>query len=234
MGQAVLPGNPPVEITLRRSAKARRVSLRVSALDGRVTLSMPRHMDAAEALAFAREKGEWIRGHLAKQALPVEVGIGGKVMYRGAELPVRAGPVRRAEARPDAILVPEAPALAPALAGARVKALLKLEAKARLTEASRRYAAQVDRGVTRITLRDTRSRWGSCTADGGLMYSWRLAMAPDAVLDYVAAHEVAHLVELNHSPAYWAVVRGICPHYEAPRRWLKREGMHLHRYRFGD
>jgi hypothetical protein len=228
MGQAVLPGNPPVEITLRRSARARRVSLRVSALDGRVTLSMPRHMDAGEALAFAEEKGEWIRGHLAKQALPVAVGIGESVMYRGEELPVRAGPVRRAEVREGAILVPEAPGLA----AARVKALFKLEAKARLTEASRRYAAQVGREVTRITLRDTRSRWGSCTADGGLMYSWRLVMAPDAVLDYVAAHEVAHLVELNHSPAYWQVVRGICPDYDSCRRWLRREGMRLHRYRF--
>lgn len=230
MGQAVLPGNPPVEITLRRSARARRVSLRVSALDGRVTLSMPQGMDAAEALAFAEQKSAWIRSHLARQDGPVEVAIGASVMHRGQDVPVAAGPVRRAQLRDGRLLVPDAPRLA----GARVKAFLKLDARARLAAAVDRYAALARRSAGRITLRDTRSRWGSCTHAGDLMFSWRLAMAPDAVLDYVAAHEVAHLVELNHSPAYWAVVDRICPGYAAPRRWLKQHGHGLHRYRFGD
>ncbi|WP_172299279.1 M48 family metallopeptidase [Pseudoruegeria sp. HB172150] len=230
MGQAVLPGNPPVEITLRRSRRARRVSLRVSALDGRVTLSMPAGMDPAEALAFAEEKSGWIRGHLAKQEAGIEVGIGAPLMFRGTEYTVVAGPVRRAELRGAAIMVPQAPAMAPA----RLKAFLRLEARHRLQEASERYGHLAGRSPGRITLRDTRSRWGSCTANGDLNYSWRLAMAPPAVLDYVAAHEVAHLVELNHSPAYWRVVERICPDYRAPRRWLKQNGQLLHRYRFGD
>ncbi|MDF0602307.1 SprT family zinc-dependent metalloprotease [Psychromarinibacter sp. C21-152] len=230
MGQAVLPGNPPVEITLRRSSRARRVSLRVSSLDGRVTLSMPQGMPEREALAFAREKSDWIRGHLDRRDAPVHVGIGATVLLRGAEVPVVAGAVRKAEVREGALVVPDAPAMA----AARVKAHLKLDARARLEPAVRHYCTRIARRAGRITLRDTRSRWGSCTHEGNLMFSWRLAMAPEDVLDYVAAHEVAHLVELNHSPAYWRVVGDICPGFEAPRRWLKRHGAMLHRYRFGD
>ncbi len=93
--------------------------------------------------------------------------------------------------------------------------------------------ALVGRPFHRLTLRDTRSRWGSCTVDGGLMYSWRLAMAPPEVLDYVAAHEVAHLVEMNHAPAFWAVVRRLVPDYAPRRAWLKQHGQRLHAYRFG-
>ncbi len=230
MGQAVLPGNPPVEITLRRSARARRVSLRVSALDGRVTLSMPHYMDEAEALNFAREKSGWIRGHLAKQHAPVDVGLGATVMVRGQEVAVMGAQVRRVSLQDGALLVPDNAGMA----AARVKAWLRLDAKTRLAEAVDRYAALAGRKVGRVTLRDTRSRWGSCTATGNLNFSWRLAMAPPEALDYVAAHEVAHLVEMNHSPAYWRVVARICPDYEAPRRWLKTQGHRLHRYRFGD
>jgi predicted metal-dependent hydrolase len=92
----------------------------------------------------------------------------------------------------------------------------------------------VGRSYTSLALRDTRSRWGSCSPDGRLMYSWRLIMAPPQVLDYVAAHEVAHLVELNHSPAYWRVVTGICPDWKRHRDWLRTHGSSLHRLRFQD
>jgi predicted metal-dependent hydrolase len=230
MGQAVLPGNPPVEITLRRSARARRVSLRVSALDGRVTLSLPKGMDAAEALAFAEEKSDWIRGHLAKRQEDVQLRPGGTVLFEGQDLPILADMVRKATVRDGAMLVPPDPGMVPA----RIKAFLRLMAKSRLHASSQRYADALGQSFGRITLRDTRSRWGSCTAKGDLMYSWRLIMAPPKVLDYVAAHEVAHLVELNHSPAYWAVVDRVCPDYAAPRAWLRRNGQLLHRYRFDD
>jgi hypothetical protein len=88
--------------------------------------------------------------------------------------------------------------------------------------------------VARITLRDTRSRWGSCTADGALMYSWRLILAPPSVLDYVAAHEAAHLVEMNHSARFWALVERLCPDWQAERAWLRREGAALQAWRFRD
>ncbi|MDJ0630644.1 MAG: SprT family zinc-dependent metalloprotease [Rhodobacter sp.] len=229
MGRAVLSGDPPVEITLRPSGRARRISLRVSALDGRVTLSLPMGTDPAEALAFAEEKSDWIRGHLAGRHDPMRPEIGGSLLYRGQELPVVAGPVRRAVLQGGRLTVP-----AIGLAAPRIKAFLKLEARAATREASERHAQTLGRGFGKITLRDTRSRWGSCNHRGDLMYSWRLIMAPPDVLDYVAAHEVAHLGEMNHSPAYWRIVERLCPDYRIPRGWLRRNGALLHRYRFDD
>ena len=230
MGQATLSGNPPVEITLRRSARARRVSLRVSALDGRVTLSLPKSMKTADALAFAQEKSDWIRGHLAKRLAEVRPAIGGSVAFEGSDLPIRAGSVRGAKVVDGVMTVPDAPEMATA----RIAAYLKLTARGRLHAASEHYAKQLGRSFGRITLRDTRSRWGSCSTAGDLMYSWRLIMAPRPVLAYVAAHEVAHLVEMNHSAAFWRVVTKVYPDYAAPRAWLREQGHTLHRYRFGD
>jgi len=230
MTRAVLSGDPRVEITLRRSARARRVSLRVSGLDGRVTLSLPKSMSTAKAMAFAEEKSDWIRSHLAKQVESVDVALGSEIMVRGDRVPIMHGPVRKAQLADGAMQVPDRAEMV----AARIKAFLKLAARAELTQACNHYAGLVDRSAGKITLRDTRSRWGSCSSRGDLMFSWRLVMAPPEVLDYVAAHEVAHLVEMNHSAAYWAVVERICPGYAAPRQWLRQNGQLLHRYRFGD
>lgn len=224
----LLPGPPPVDITLRRSARARRFSLRVSRLDGRVTLSLPPGAREAEAMAFARQQEAWIRRALADLPLTAPVALGALIAVEGRLLRLDAGPGRLIRVDGDSLLVPGNPAQA----GVRAGAFLKHLARDRLTEASDRYAALIGRRYSRLTLRDTRSRWGSCTADGALMYSWRLVMAPPAVLDYVAAHEVAHLAEMNHSPAFWAVVARLVPGYAAHRRWLKQHGQALHGPRF--
>lgn len=230
MGQVVLSGNPPIEISLKRSSRARRLSLRVSRLDGQVTLSLPRWTGQAEAMAFVREKEGWLRQTLSAQPLPMVPRLGGMLLFEGREVAVVKGTGRAVLLRDGTLEVP-GPDDRVAL---RIRAFLRLAAQERLGVATDRYAALVGRKVARITLRDTRSRWGSCTADGRLMFSWRLVMAPPSVLDYVAAHEVAHLVEMNHSPAYWSVVRRIFPGYEAERRWLRRHGTTLHAVRFGD
>ncbi len=94
------------------------------------------------------------------------------------------------------------------------------------------WRATAGRNYSRLTLRDTRSRWGSCSASGALSYSWRLILAPSEVLDYVAAHEVAHLKEMNHSSAFWDTVTRIHGPYEVQRGWLRSDGAALHRYRF--
>ncbi|RMD90830.1 MAG: M48 family peptidase, partial [Alphaproteobacteria bacterium] len=107
-----------------------------------------------------------------------------------------------------------------------------MQAREALAAACDRHAARLGRRYGRLSLRDTRSRWGSCSAEGNLNFSWRLVMAPPEVLDYVAAHEVAHLAEMNHSPAFWALVERLFPAHEAPRRWLRENGASLHRYRF--
>jgi predicted metal-dependent hydrolase len=228
----VLPGSPPVEVHLKRSARARRFSLRVSRLDGKVTLSMPLRAREGEALAFLKGHEGWLRQTL--QGMPESalrpVGLGTLLPVEGRELLLSSGTGRGIRVDGDKLLVPGDPASA----GPRVAAWLKVLARDRLARASARYAGLVGRPFTALALRDTRSRWGSCSPDGRLMYSWRLIMAPPEVLDYVAAHEVAHLVELNHSPAYWAVVSRIYPGWQVQRAWLHAKGQTLHRLRFQD
>lgn len=221
-----LPGEPPVPLILRRSARARRISLRISSLDGRVTLTLPGRVPEAEALAFAEEKADWIRAHLANHAGLAPVRIGGRLPIEGQEVDIAAiegRAVRREEGR---ILVPSKGA------PKRLERYLRELARDRLVAASDFYAERLGRSYSRISLRDTRSRWGSCSAQGALMYSWRLILAPPAVLNYVAAHEVAHLAEMNHSQAFWDQVMRIHGPYDAPRNWLRTDGNALHRYRF--
>lgn len=229
MGQHILPGNPPVELILRRSARARRISLRVSGLDGRVTLTLPKGVSEREALSFAREKESWLRGHLATQPEEVAVAPGALLPVEGDLLEIRSGPGRSVRREGSALLVPGDPDRA----GARVQGWLKTLARDRLAEASDRHATALGRPYTRITLRDTRSRWGSCSSQGALMYSWRLILAPAEVLDYVAAHEVAHLRHMDHSRAFWGQVEALFGDPTAPRLWLREHGSALHRYRFG-
>jgi predicted metal-dependent hydrolase len=224
-----LPGTPPVEITLRRSRASRRFSLRVSRLDGRVTLSLPKWARESEALAFAREREPWIRATLAKMPEAATVTMGTHLPFEGRQLLLLPGPGRTPRIEGDSLLLPGAPDQA----AVRAQAFLKVMARDRLQAACDRHAAALGRGYSRLSLRDTRSRWGSCSAAGVLMFSWRLVMAPPAVLDYVAAHEVAHLAQMNHSPAFWAEVARLMPGYAQHRDWLRSHGQGLHAIRFG-
>ncbi|RYG93347.1 M48 family peptidase [Loktanella sp. IMCC34160] len=231
MARHVLDGNPPITVELRRSARARRLSLRVSRLDGRVTLTLPHGVPEREGVAFIASREGWLRDHLGAMRDEHAVRLGGVVPFRGQALPVRAADRQRGAALRDGVLwVPDDPVTV----GTRVQTFLKAQARDALASASDRHAAALGRSYGRITLRDTRSRWGSCTSAGDLMYSWRLIMAPPEVLDYVAAHEVAHLVEMNHSAAFWAVVARLFPDHDRCRRWLRTEGDALHRVRFAD
>lgn len=224
----VLPGSPAISVAVRRSPRARRLSLRVSRLDGRVTLTMPSWAPRREALAFAQEKADWLRARLHERPGRVIADIGTQIPVEGQLMTVLTGPRTRLRAEDQVIEVSSRTAAVPSA----VAGVLKTLARTRLTAASDRYAAALGRPYSRITLRDTRSRWGSCSAQGALMYSWRLVLAPPRVLAYVAAHEVAHLAQMNHSPAFWAEVERLFPDFETPRLWLRRNGEELHRYQF--
>lgn len=223
-----LPGPPPVEITLRRSARSTRFSLRVSQLDGRVTLSMPLRARERDAMEFALGHESWVRAALARRPTQSLLRMGDTVLVEGRLLTLAPGTTRSPVIAGDSLLLPGDPAQA----ATRTAAYLKTLARDRLAAASDHYAAQIGRKVTRLTLRDTRSRWGSCAHDGALMYSWRLVMAPPPVLTYVAAHEVAHMVEMNHSDAFWDVVNRLYPGWQAQRKWLHTHGRDLHAYQF--
>lgn len=221
-------GEPRVEVRLKRSAQAKRLSLRVSQLDGRVTLTLPRHASDAEATGFIREKAAWLRGHVARFEADVPVGQGSQLPLEGRLIRVMQGEGRRVVLGDDRLFIPGPPERT----GRRLAAFLKELARDRLTAASDGYSAALGRPFARLSIRDTRSRWGSCSAEGTLMYSWRLIMAPPEVLSYVAAHEVAHLAEMNHSPAFWQVVEQLYGPHRAARGWLREHGARLHKYRF--
>jgi predicted metal-dependent hydrolase len=112
----------------------------------------------------------------------------------------------------------------------RIGDFLRREAQRDLSAASRRAADMIGVSVKRISVRDQSSRWGSCSTTGVLSYSWRLILAPPFVLDYLAIHEVAHLVEMNHSPRFWRLVNRMCPDAERAKVWLDVHGADLHRY----
>lgn len=228
MGDHILSGNPPIVVRLRHVARARRMTLRVSALDGAVTLTVPPRISDREALQFAEEKADWLRANLAQQSPVVRIALGASLPVEGQMCRVIAGAGRRVIRRGTELHVP-----GPSdQVARRLLGFLKTLARSRLAEASDFYAERLGRSYSRITIRDTRSRWGSCSSRGALNYSWRLVLAPPDVLRYVAAHEVAHLAEMNHSAAFWRNVETLYGPYEVQRRWLRSEGAALHRFQF--
>lgn len=215
-------------LVLRRSARARRFTLRVAEADGRVTLTLPARARERDALAFLRERAEWLRAVLARLPAPEAVAPGALLPVEGVVRRLVAADLRAPRLDGERLMVPAAGGRA----GPAVAAWLRLLARQRLGAACSTHAAALGVRPARIGLGDPRSRWGSCSARGTLTFSWRLAMAPPAVLDYVAAHEVAHLVEMNHGPGFWALVAARVPDHARHRTWLGREGRALHRFAF--
>lgn len=228
MGEVIRLDDPDIIVRIRRSQRARRLTLSLRPGEDEARLTLPFEANEGDARAFLDRQNAWIREALARTPSAVCVEIGARIPIDGALAPIRAsGRARGGCAIRDGVL------LAPESAtGAAVAAFLKARARESLAPAAHRAAERLGAQIRRISLRDTRSRWGSCTTRGDLSFSWRLAMAPPAVRDYLAAHEAAHLVEMNHSPAFWRLVEGLAPDFRKQRAWLRREGAALHRYRF--
>lgn len=224
--------HPPALVRVRRSARARRFTLSVGRVDGAPVLTLPDRARLEEGRDFVLRHADWLAGALARAPQPTDVRAGAPLPVAGKMVELSCLESRRAAPRlEDGRLWVAAP---PEEAPARARAYLKEAARAALVPAAQGYAAQLGRKPSRITLRDTRSRWGSCASSGALSFSWRLAMAPAEVLDYVAAHEAAHLVEMNHGPDFWALVEKLKPGWQAQRDWLRERGAELHRWRFGE
>lgn len=221
-----LSGDPPLAIRWRRSARAKRLALKVSRLDGAVTLTLPARASMRMALRFLHDREDWLRRAVDGLDGPIRVVAGARVPVEGRLFTLKPWALRVPRIEDTQLLVPHARPSAAALA------FLRLRARDRLAERVAIHARALGRRAGKLTLRDTRSRWGSCTAAGDLMFNWRLIMAPPRVLDYVVAHEVAHLAQMNHSPAFWAEVARLFPAHRDARHWLKAEGAGLHRYRF--
>jgi predicted metal-dependent hydrolase len=218
-----------VPVSIRVSERARRVGLRIDSAERKVELILPRGVSERSGLRFLATKRAWVRARL--EALPLAVPF-----VEGAVVPLLGVPHRiRRE------LDPAAPPVkivdgeirvrgAPAHFARRVRDHLVAAARAELAPRARQLAARIRRDVIRINVRDTRSRWGSCSGRGSLSFSWRLIFAPEPVLEYVVAHEVAHLAEMNHGPRFWALVESLAPGSAGPRAWLKQNRNRLLAY----
>ena len=217
-----------VPLRFRRNAAAKRMVLRLDSKSGGLVMTLPKRSGLNEALRFVEQSAAWISRTLAKQPEPAKVVDGSSILYRGQSLVLRitGGPRGLVQVSGDEIHVPGKAEHAPR----RLKDFLVAEAKRELVSASRRYADAMETKFTRVSIRDQKSRWGSCSAGGVLSYSWRLILAPDFVLDYVAAHEVAHLREMNHGPKFWRLVLTHCPHARTAKQWLKAHGREVHQY----
>lgn len=222
-----------VRVALKRVHSARRYTLRVRAATRDVVLTMPKRGSLAAARDFAQRHAAWIGARLRRLPQPVPFAPGERVPLRGVDHLIAHRPAARGTAWTETGA--DGAALL-CVAGAaehvarRVADFMKREARRDLETAVARHVAGIGARARKITLRDTTSRWGSCTADGSLSFSWRLIMAPAHVLDYLAAHEAAHLVHLDHSPRFWALTRRLSPDTDRAEAWLKAHGASLHRY----
>ncbi|MCA8929197.1 MAG: M48 family metallopeptidase [Alphaproteobacteria bacterium] len=217
----------PPDLTIRVDGRARRISLRLNAR-GAPVLTLPHARLKGEGLRFVAAKRDWLAAQRARTPEPVPFRPGAVVPVAGAPHEIAlAGRARDPVRAADGVLhVGGREETVPAL----VTAWLKAEARRTLVPAVARHCERLGQAPPPLAVRDPKSRWGSCSSARRLSFSWRLAMAPIEVLDYVAAHEVAHLVELNHSARFWALVAQLTPGFEAQEAWLKRHGRGLHRY----
>lgn len=226
---SIVHAGADLPVTFLRSLRARRVSLRVDTARRRIVLTAPLRMSHDMAIRFAQAQAGWIAARLKR--LPDR-----RPFHDGAEVPL-FGVAHRIRHRPDVrgtvwleereIHVAGRPEHLPR----RLRDWLVAELRQRLVPLVLAKAERVQRPVKKVGLRDSRSRWGSCGPDGSLSFSWRLVFAPPEVLDYLVAHEVAHLVHMNHSARFWAQARALCDGaMETPQAWLKANGETLLQY----
>jgi predicted metal-dependent hydrolase len=225
---SVALGGRDIPLILRTSPRARRVTLRIDPAEDAVELVLPRGVSAREGLKFAAEKSGWILTRLAARPPRVPFAPGAVLPLLGIDHVVRHRPEARGVVwrEEGAVCVAGRAEHLPR----RLGDWLKREARREIAARAAVKAALIGRRVRRIGLRDPKTRWGSCAPSGVLSFSWRLVLAPEAVLDYVVAHEVAHLVEANHGPRFWRLVARLTAEVEAPRDWLRRYGYRLLRY----
>ncbi len=209
----------------RRHKQARRVTLRIDPSQGHVVVTLPSRAGKAAGLALLREHAGWVASRLADLPDVAPIAHGGSVDIDGVTHTIRHQPGAGSRVWTDSntLCVSGRPDSLRRLVGA----FLRAEARRRLMAQAVVKAARGGLAIGRFSVRDTRSRWGSCSAEGALMFCWRLVMAPLFVQDYVVAHEVAHLRHLDHGPDFWALADWLSPHRAPAVSWLRQEGPRL-------
>jgi len=216
-----------IEITVRRSDRTRRVMLKLDPLLGPV-LVLPTKASLRDAQTFLLRNKLWLEERLAKAPDRILFEDQAQLPILGTTHTIRHTPEARRGVWLDQgfLHVSGQHAHLPR----RVGDFLKAESLRVIRPLVFDLSAKIGKTPTRITVRALKSRWGSCSSSHDLSFSWRLIMAPTDVLKYVVAHEVAHMAQMNHSPAFWDVVRHLHPDYVGPKRWLKANGGELFRY----
>ncbi|UUP17622.1 M48 family metallopeptidase [Nitratireductor thuwali] len=229
-------GGRTLPLRVVENARARRLTLRIEPGGSGLRVTVPPGISPSQVQRFVTRHQGWLEERIAKLPARPSVRPGIKVPLRGVPHLIVHEPGRRGGVA--IVEVDGQPALA--VSGdrrhlpRRVGDFLKREAKHDLEALVARHTASVGRKAKAIRYRDTSSRWGSCTSDGVLSFSWRIMMAPPAVINYLVAHEVAHLKEMNHGPGFWKLCRELCPRTDEAKAWLKRNGTALQAIRFED
>lgn len=211
------------------------MTLRIEPGGRALKLTVPEGLPEREVSAFLTRHQGWLMTKLARFSGESELEDGGTILVRGVAHRIeRTGRLRGLT---EALVIDDEAVLR--VGGAeehlrrRIADYLKKEARSELERLVAVYAGRTGRRARSLSLKDTRSRWGSCSAEGDLSFSWRIAMAPPKVIAYLAAHEVAHLQEMNHGPRFWALCESLCPETRDAKHWLKRNGTMLHAIDFG-
>lgn len=226
-------------VRLRVDGRARRVSIRIDEGAGVAVLTAPSERRLDEAVGFARARAAWIAERLARLPGRLALSPGLELSLFGEPCRLEAGAGRAqliaaGDGQPLRLSAPPGDRYA-----AAILRLIKGEARRVLAERTAVHAAALGEACPTVSLGDPKSRWGSCTPArrtgfggrarvGSIRYSWRLALAPFEVADYVVAHECCHLIEANHGPAFWALVEGLVPDWKLRRKWLRASGAGLH------
>ena len=230
-------GSKTFHILLKRSPKARRFTLRVRAATRDIVMTMPARGSLKAARDFAERYAGWIEARIAKLPQKTAFAAGSVIPLRGIDHCICHCPGLRRTVWVEHNISPDiaAPMLLCVSGEAahihrRILDYLKRQARADLEASVTHHTRAIGKTATKLTLRDQASRWGSCSSTGSLNFSWRLILAPACVLDYLAAHEVAHLVHMDHSSRFWGVIKTLVPDFQRAELWLKAHGSKLHAY----
>ena len=221
---------PLIKVAVRKVRNSTRLSLRVSSISENVTLTAPVNTNQDVLLRFLESKENWLKERLLKISdKKVKVDTGGLIPIFGTKKQLEiCSESSKVRIIGDSIRIPTTISKS----GPAVEDYLKKLAKDEFTDVANYYCEKLGVSYSSIKLRDTRSRWGSCSSNSNLMFSWRLIMAPRNIIRYLVAHEVTHLKHFNHSKEFWFQVRSIFGPYENERKWLRNEGANLHFYKF--
>jgi predicted metal-dependent hydrolase len=227
-------GGRTLPMRIIENARAKRLTLRIDTGGKGLRVTVPSGVAMRDIDEFILRHQGWLEARLDKYPDRPKLRPGVKLPVRGTNHmimhePARRGAVAQGFDEDGAYLIVHGDR---AHLGRRLADFLKREAKRDIEPMALALAGKTSRKVKTIKFKDTTSRWGSCSSDGNLSFSWRIMMAPKPVIAYLVAHEVAHLTEMNHGPKFWKLTRELCPDVERAKAWLKRNGAALQAIEF--